>query len=171
MPRLSTRSNTLDNKKTIHIWSAGGVIMRTRHDIYEVLLCHREFGALWALPKGTPTKHESPIYTAIREAREETGINVKVIQKLCTTNYTFSRLICGQQRNKIVKNIRTIIYKKTVYWFLMRDNGGNIENHDDEFDKVNWISYFEAKNLLTHKNESKVLEKAFSIYMGNSPKY
>ena len=29
----------------------------------------------------------------------------------------------------------------------------------------------EAKNLLTHKNESKVLEKAFSIYMGNSPKY
>ena len=82
--------------------------MRTRHDIYEALLCHRKVGALWALPKGTPTKHESPVYTAIREAREETGINVKVIQKLCTTNYTFSRLICGQQRGKKVKNIRTI---------------------------------------------------------------
>ena len=163
MPRLSTQLNTLENPKTIHIWSAGGVIMRTRQDNYEVLLCHRKLWSLWALPKGTPTGHESPIYTAIREASEETGINVKVIQKLCTTNYTFSRLICGQQRNKVVKNERTIIYKKTVYWFLMRDNGGNIENHDDEFDEVKWISYFEAKNLLTHKNESKVLEKAFPI--------
>ncbi len=171
MPLLSTHSNTLNNKKTVHIWSAGGVIVRTHRDIYEVLLCHRKFGALWALPKGTPKRHESPVYTAIREAREETGINVKVIQKLCTTNYTFSRLIYGQKGNKIVKNKKPIIYKKTVYWFLMRDNGGNIENHDDEFDKVNWISYFEAKNLLTHKNESKVLEKAFSIYVGNSPNY
>lgn len=170
MPLLSTRSNTLNNKKNVHIWSAGGVIVRTHRDVYEVLLCHRKLGALWALPKGTPKMHESPVYTAIREAREETGINVKVIQKLCTTNYTFSRLIYGQKGNKIVKNKKPIIYKKTVYWFLMRDNGGNIENHDDEFDKVNWISYFEAKNLLTHKNESKVLEKAFSIYMGNPPK-
>ena len=102
----------MDNKKTIYIWSAGGVIMRTRHDIYEALLCHRKVGALWALPKGTPTKHESPVYTAIREAREETGINVKVIQKLCTTNYTFSRLICGQQRNKIVKNMGFKLYIK-----------------------------------------------------------
>ena len=66
--------------------------MRTRHDIYEALLCHRKVGALWALPKGTPTKHESPIYTAIREAREETGINVKVIHSGIAQQERFSIL-------------------------------------------------------------------------------
>ena len=42
--------------------------------------------------------------------------------------------------------------------------GGNTKYHDDEFDIVKWIKLNEAISLLTYKNESKILEKAISIF-------
>ena len=53
------------------------------------------------------------------------------------------------------------VYKKTVYFFLMTPNGGSIENHDEEFDEVVWMSIQNAKEKLTYKDEFSILEKAF----------
>ena len=45
----------------------------------------------------------------------------------------------------------------------MIPTGGDISNHDDEFDRVVWIDYEEAKNILTYKDEVLILAKAISM--------
>ena len=59
-----------------HPVSAGGVVYRVEGRSREVLLCGRTTPALWALPKGTPDSGESLEQTALREVREETGLEV-----------------------------------------------------------------------------------------------
>ena len=54
-----------------------------------------------------------------------------------------------------------VYFSKTVYFFLMTQNGGSIENHDEEFDEVVWMSIQNAKEKLTYKDEFSILEKAF----------
>ena len=55
--------------------------------------------------------------------------------------------------------MKKTIYKKTVYFFD-DPNGGSIENHDEEFDEVVWMSIQNAKEKLTYKDEFSILEKA-----------
>ena len=44
----------------------------------EILLCHRNDYDLWNLPGGGLEKNETPWDCVIREAKEETGLNVEV---------------------------------------------------------------------------------------------
>ena len=43
----------------------------------------------------------------------------------------------------------------------METIGGDISNHDHEFDSVLWMSFYEAKEKLTYQNELSIVEKAF----------
>jgi len=138
-------------KQTKKIWSAGGVLIRNK----KVLICYRKSENLFCLPKGSPEKNESIEETAIREVSEETGIVPKLISDLGTINYEFTKL---SMQNRYKKNI---LYKKTVYFFLMSEKNGSINNHDDEFDEIIWMSKEEAKEKLTYKDEFSIVEKAF----------
>ena len=57
--------------------SCGGVVYRERDGRVELALCGRHSG-LWALPKGTPDPGETLDQTALREVREETGLEVGI---------------------------------------------------------------------------------------------
>ena len=133
------------------VWSAGGVIIENN----KVLICYRKKENLFCLPKGSPEKNESIEETAIREVSEETGIYPKIIKDLGQINYEFVGL------DNQSRYLKKTIYKKTVYFFLMTQNGGSIENHDEEFDEVVWMSIQNAKEKLTYKDEFSILEKAF----------
>ena len=37
--------------------------------------------------------------------------------------------------------------------------GGNLENHDQEFDEVRWIGIEKAKTILTFQSESDIINK------------
>ena len=133
------------------IWSAGGVIIKNN----KVIVCHRKNENLFCLPKGTPEQNESIEETAIREVSEETGIIPKIISNLGEINYEFTRL---EKKNRYKKNI---LYKKTVYFFLMSEIGGCIEFHDNEFDEILWMTFEIAKEKLNYKDEFAIVEKAF----------
>ena len=130
--------------------SAGGVVLRNANDDIEVLICNRLKRNIWALPKGTPDQGEEIIETALREVREETGLKVKVTAKVGSINYWFKQ-----------ENIR---YNKTVYFFLMEPVGGSLEEHDPEFDIVEWVSLAEAYRRMSYKNEIRMVSQAVDIY-------
>ncbi len=138
--------------KELKLWAAGGVIINKLGN--EVVLCHRQKESLWTLPKGKPKKNETIEQTALREVNEETGLKVEIVSKIGKIEYAFSRKTNSDKTN----------YKKIVHWYLMHFTGGNFQFHDNEFDLVEWISYKKAKMMLTYKNESKILEEAFSIF-------
>ena len=104
---------------------------------------------LWALPKGTPDSGETLEETALREAREESGLEVEIEDALGAISYAFVR-----------RNVR---FHKTVHFFLMRPVGGALEEHDAEFDEARWVQLEEARELLSYPTEKLVLERAAEI--------
>lgn len=135
--------------------SAGGVVHRSVGGRTEILLVHRRNPRLWALPKGTPDAGESLEETAIRETREETGIEVELEQPLESIRYFFVR---GSTR-----------FHKTVHFFLMRPTGGALELHDSEFDEVRWWPAEEALSVMTHATERSIVERAMEVLGTRQP--
>jgi 8-oxo-dGTP pyrophosphatase MutT (NUDIX family) len=139
--------------RTARATSAGGVVHRAVDGRLQVLLVHRRSPRLWALPKGTPDSGETVEETALRETREETGINVEIDRQLRSIRYFFVR---GSTR-----------FHKTVHFFLMRPIGGSTDDHDSEFDEVRWVDLEEALAILNHATERSVVEEAAQVLAGS----
>ena len=122
---------------------------RTLAGRVEVVLVRRHLPPLWALPKGTPAAGETLEETAVRETREETGLAVEVEEPIQSIVYFFVR---GRTR-----------FHKTVHFFLMRPTGGNLDEHDHEFDEARWVQMEEALQLMTHATERSVVERAAGL--------
>ena len=133
-------------KRNARATSAGGVVYRMTAQGPEIAVAHRLAPVLWALPKGTPAPGESLEETALRETREESGLEVAIEAPLPAISYVFTR---GSTR-----------YFKTVHFFLMAAVGGDPANHDHEFDEVRWLPVSEALRVLSYPTERRVVEQA-----------
>ena len=135
--------------RTARATSAGGVVHRSEAGRIEVVLVHRRLPPLWALPKGTPDSGETLPETAIRETREESGLQVEIEEPISAITYFFVH--------------RRTRFHKTVHFFLMRPTGGRLEDHDHEFDEVRWVQIEEALQLMTHATEREVVLRAAEL--------
>jgi len=138
--------------RTARATSAGGVVHRSTEGRHEIVIVHRRVPVLWALPKGTPDSGETLEETALRETREETGLEVEIEAPIGSIRYFFVR---GSTR-----------FHKTVHFFLMRPIGGALDLHDREFDEVRWAPVEEALALLTHATERSMVERAVKLIEG-----
>ena len=131
--------------------SAGGVVYRRVDGSIEAVLCGRSTPVRWSLAKGTPDEGETLEETALREVREETGLEVKLDSTLGSIEYWFA------DRDNEVR------YHKTVHFYLMKAVGGDIERHDPEFDVVRWFPVEEAFRIAAYPNEAQVLRRALEL--------
>jgi 8-oxo-dGTP pyrophosphatase MutT (NUDIX family) len=131
--------------------SAGGVVYRSVGGRLETVLCGRDNPVRWSLAKGTPDPGETMEQTALREVREETGLEVQIEEPIHSIDYWFA------DRESDVR------YHKTVHFFLMTPIGGHTEQHDPEFDVVQWFPSDEALTTLAYANEAEVLRKALEL--------
>lgn len=128
--------------------SAGGVVFRRAEEGIEIILVGRTAERLWALPKGTPDPGETLEETAVREVREETGLEVRIVDTVGEVEYWYTA----------PDGVRV---QKTVHYYLMEPVGGDTAQHDQEFDRVEWRHLSEAERLLTHRNQLPVLHRAW----------
>ncbi len=131
--------------------SSGGVVYRNIDGRIETVLCGRDNPVRWSLAKGTPDPGETLEQTALREVREETGLEVEILEPIKSIDYWFAA------RNEDIR------YHKTVHFYLMVPIGGGTELHDPEFDVVQWFAYDEALKNLSYANETGVLERALEL--------
>ena len=129
--------------------SAGGIVIRFAEGAPQLVVGKRKRerdGVTWTLPKGTPNARETTEETALREVREESGLDVRIVRPFESIEYWFV-----QGRTRI---------HKTVHYFLMIPTGGDLGRHDHEFDEVRWIGFDEAPSLLTFETERALVARA-----------
>ena len=131
--------------------SSGGVIFRRYDGSIEVAMVAVKGGNVWCLPKGLIDVGEVPEKTAIREVAEETGLKGRIIEKLGEITYWY-----------YIKE-ENIKCRKTVHFFLMEYEGGDVSNHDWEVDDASWFPIDEAIEKAGYKSEREMIKKAEEI--------
>jgi 8-oxo-dGTP pyrophosphatase MutT (NUDIX family) len=99
------------------------------------------------LPKGHPDGDETPLQAAIREVREETGVESELVDELGEISYQYER--------------RNATIDKRVVFFLLEYRSGEL-HHDDEIDEVRWMPLEEAVRALTYEGEREMVRRALS---------
>ena len=121
-------------------FSAGGVVVRDGRCVVIVPTRRAADGSkVLALPKGHPDRGESAADAALREVREETGVEATLVEKLGDIRYWYMR---GGRR-----------ISKVVTFFLLDYVSGELDDHDHEVEHAEWMVLEEAARALTYKGE------------------
>lgn len=133
-------------KKTRNEHSSGGAVIVIRDGLPHVALIATRGKTRWGLPKGAVSQGETSEAAALREVREETGLEAKIVRPLDTIEYHFR---AGD----------TLIHKR-VDFYLMEYVAGELEPQLSEVDDVEWVELTSALTRASFDSERKLLELA-----------
>jgi 8-oxo-dGTP pyrophosphatase MutT (NUDIX family) len=129
-------------------FSAGGVVVRGDEVIVIVPARRgRHDEKVLGLPKGHLDGDETPLEAALREVREETGVETDPIDELGEIRYEYER--------------RNVTVDKRVVFYLLQYRSGELQ-HDHEIDEVRWMPLEEAVRRLTYEGERQIAASALS---------
>jgi 8-oxo-dGTP pyrophosphatase MutT (NUDIX family) len=129
--------------------SAGGVVVHDRRVLAIVPTRRAADGSLvLALPKGHLDGDETAEQAAAREVREETGVEVRLVEELGEVRYWYAR-----NGRRIAKSVR---------FFLFDYVGGDVADHDDEVIEARWLELERARAELTYPGERRMVELAIA---------
>jgi 8-oxo-dGTP pyrophosphatase MutT (NUDIX family) len=130
-------------------FSCGGVVVRGEECIVIVPTRRAAGGAqVLALPKGHPEEGETAADAALREVREEAGVEATMREKLGDVRYWYQR---GGRR-----------IAKTVAFFMLDYVSGELDDHDHEVEHARWMPLEEAAASLSYKGERDMAARALS---------
>jgi 8-oxo-dGTP diphosphatase len=141
--------------KTRSEFSAGGVVIRRSTGGLDVALAARRTrkGELaWGLPKGLVEPGEEPSDAALREVREETGLEAAILESLGEISYWY---VWEGER-----------VRKRVAFFLMEETGGDISQHDHEMEEIRWFPLASAPRSATYPTERQLLRRVVGQLSG-----
>ncbi|MEK6907036.1 MAG: NUDIX domain-containing protein [Nanoarchaeota archaeon] len=131
--------------------SSGAVVFIKDKEIKYLIL---QYGlGHWDFSRGLVEKDETEEEAALREIKEETNLNVKIISGFKEkTNFFF------REKGELIS--------KEVVYFLAKTNNEKVKL---SFEHLNysWLNYNEALEKLTFKNVKEVLKKA-NNFLNNS---
>ena len=148
-------------------FSAGGVVLRPMSGAWQIAAIEpekeepppgraRRISArkpVLALPKGLIDEGESPVETAIREVREETGVAATLVTKLADIKYVYVRTWADRER-----------VFKIVSFFLLQYHSGRIDDIAPamriEVRRALWLPLEDALLKLSYSGERQVVRKA-----------
>lgn len=146
----TSRSSAKGKVETLDQISAGGVAFRWNDSEPEIAIVSVKPKMRWQLPKGIVDPGESPSVTAVREVREEAGIETDLIKLIETIEYWY----------RSTKNGKPVRFHKFVHFYLLQYKSGEVSNHDHEVEESRWVSFEEAIERLTFESEREVVKKA-----------
>lgn len=142
--RLSGKSFEFDKIVCVYEKSCGAVVYhRTRLGVIKVLLVKNHNGKCWTFPKGHVEQNETEQQTAVREIKEETGLDV-VIEP-------------GFRRTSTYRPFGKT--KKQVVFFLAKADESAVIVQKSEIDYYLWATLDEAMHICKYDNDTKILRE------------
>jgi len=130
-------------------FSAGGLVVRQMRGRPYIAAVRVKDGKVLALPKGHIEPGESGAEAAIREVREETGVDSSMVEKIDDIRYWYMR-----DGSRVLK---------VVAFFLLRYRAGSVRDHQpEEVDGAEWLPLEEAPRRLSYSGERKMAIAALS---------
>ena len=124
--------------------SCGALVLREQEDgLYIVLLRHR-FGGHWSFPKGHVEAGESERQTALREVREETGLQIRLMDGF---------------RESVEYSPKPGVRKQVVY-FLGRTEEKKLVRQEEEISEIMWAPLSKAAELVSFANDKRLIRHA-----------
>lgn len=134
-------------------FSAGGIVLRQAQDgTVEVLITKHSQNKHWSFPKGLIDPGQTTEEAALREVKEEGGIEAEILDKVGYSKYVYA--FNGEKIFKIVT------------YFLMRYVSGDPCNHDWEVEEAGWYEPENALKQLTFSQDKELLKKAIEVRNG-----
>ncbi|HHY17691.1 MAG TPA: glycerate kinase [Firmicutes bacterium] len=130
--------------------SAGGIVLRTCQGKTQVLMIKDRFG-FSALPKGHVEPGETWEQGALREVKEETGIDCTIVSKACSQRYRF---FAGNGTP----------LEKTVAYYVMQEVSGKLKPQFDEVSGVLWVNEEDLDRIETYPNLRTMLQELLTAY-------
>ncbi len=141
----SLRNVEIESLSCLYEKSCGAIIIhKANENNYKVLLVKNHNGRYWSFPKGHVEKGETEEQTAIREIKEETGLDVEIVDSFReVSDYTpFGRI------------------KKRVVFFMAQTFSTDVKVQKEEIDSFIWVDLFDVHNKCTYDNDLRVIKKA-----------
>ena len=101
-----------------------------------------------SFPKGHIMPWETREAAAVREIREETGIQVKILPDFC------SQVASARKTDK-----------RSVFFFLAEYDQGNLSAQEEEIDETFWVPADEAADLISFANDRTMYQAALEEYL------
>ena len=119
------------------------IVYKTRQNT-KILLVKNNNGRYWSFPKGHIEDGETEQQTAIREIKEETGLDVTI-----TPGFREISEYCPFGK-----------IRKRVVFFLARAFTDNVKIQEEEIDSYIWVDLQQARKLCSYDNDLRIIEKA-----------
>jgi 8-oxo-dGTP pyrophosphatase MutT (NUDIX family) len=136
--------------------SAGGVVYRL-HEGGALFLLIKDSYQNWGFPKGHLETGERAEDAALREVREETGIDDLAMRgRIETIDWYF--------------RFRGQLIHKVCHFYLMETNQATTNpQHAEGITACRWVSYDDARAAISYANARKVLGRANEMITGPVP--
>lgn len=140
----SLKNISLKSITCLYEKSCGAIIFYRSRQNTKILLVKNNNGRYWSFPKGHIEKRETEQQTALREIKEETGLDVTLVNgfREVSEYCPFGKI------------------RKRVVFFLAQAFTDSVTIQEEEIDSYIWVDLQQARKLCTYDNDLRIIEKA-----------